>query len=161
MPAFWELYSFSSYTYMFGWFILSGSLNLVWDSCSSPVSCGIWWFCSTSWKGDFPYWIVLVYFAVFFLIYLFKHFVYWFVSVWVLETHLLESVFSFHPVGPNDWAQIVRLGGKHCYLSSYPSGPLQSCDMLIPSEMARLVTVVLYENFRRLAFTWYKSVIKN
>lgn len=31
----------------------------------------------------------------------------------LLRVRVFESVFSSHYVGPKDWTQVVRLGGKH------------------------------------------------
>lgn len=37
--------------------------------------------------------------------------------------YLWASVFSFHRMGPRDWTETVRFGGKHLYPLSHLAGP--------------------------------------
>lgn len=49
-----------------------------------------------------------------------------------VRENLAKLVFSFHQVGPVDWAQVTCFGGKHFYPPSHPSVPISSFIFIKP-----------------------------
>lgn len=49
-----------------------------------------------------------------------------------VRENLATLVFSFHQVGPVDWAQVTCFGGKHFYPQSHPSVPISSFIFIKP-----------------------------